>query len=72
MVILTTYFYANQDHGGKVISASTTMKVKGKDVAWVGDLVSCPKKGHGVTAIAVISQPLRLLLNMPRIAKINN
>ncbi|AJA46103.1 PAAR domain-containing protein [Frischella perrara] len=39
------------DHGGKVISASTTMIVKGKGVARVGDLVSCPKKGHGVTAI---------------------
>ncbi|WP_392564109.1 PAAR domain-containing protein [Orbus wheelerorum] len=39
------------DHGGQVISASSTMMVKGKGVARVGDKVSCPRKGHGVTAI---------------------
>ena len=39
------------DHGGQVISASTTMIVKGKGVARVGDKVSCPIIGHGITTI---------------------
>ncbi|MNG06008.1 PAAR motif protein [compost metagenome] len=38
-------------HGGEVISASSTMIVNGKKVALVGDMVSCPKKGHGSNPI---------------------
>lgn len=38
-------------HGGQVISASSTMVVNGKKVALVGDKVSCPIKGHGMTVI---------------------
>ncbi|CNH85462.1 PAAR domain-containing protein [Yersinia intermedia] len=34
-------------HGGKVITASSTMFINGVQVALVGDLVSCPIKGHG-------------------------
>ncbi|MFW8247723.1 PAAR domain-containing protein, partial [Klebsiella pneumoniae] len=36
-------------HGGKVITASSTMFINGVQVALVGDLVSCPK--HGVNPI---------------------
>ncbi|OCG26187.1 hypothetical protein A9G28_07150 [Gilliamella sp. Fer1-1] len=39
------------DHGGKVITASSTMTILGKPVARVGDLVSCPIKGHGINPI---------------------
>lgn len=39
------------DHGGEVITASSTFVCLGKGVARVGDLVTCPKDGHGVTAI---------------------
>lgn len=39
------------DHGGSVISASPTFLCWGKGVARVGDLVACPKDGHGVTPI---------------------
>ncbi|MCD1127450.1 PAAR domain-containing protein [Jinshanibacter sp. LJY008] len=39
------------DHGGKVISASSTMIIMGKGVARVGDLVDCPQSGHGVNKI---------------------
>ncbi|MBC9131507.1 PAAR domain-containing protein [Frischella sp. Ac48] len=39
------------NHGGKVISASSTTVIRGKPVARVGDMVSCPKKGHGITPI---------------------
>lgn len=38
-------------HGGMVISASSTTIVEGIAVALVGDLVSCPKKYHGVNMI---------------------
>jgi uncharacterized Zn-binding protein involved in type VI secretion len=38
-------------HGGEVISASSTMIVNGKKVALIGDMVSCPKKGHGTNPI---------------------
>lgn len=37
-------------HGGQVISA-TGYYVNGKQVALVGDLVACPKTGHGVCPI---------------------
>lgn len=38
-------------HGGTVISVSSTMVIDGKKAALVGDLVSCPQKGHGVNPI---------------------
>ena len=42
------------DHGGTVISASTTMDIDGKGVARVGDKVICPKHGPSpiITTIA--------------------
>lgn len=38
-------------HGGRVVTATSKITVAGKPAARVGDLVSCPKKGHGVNAI---------------------
>ncbi len=38
-------------HGGQVISASSNITVNGKNVALVGDMVSCPVSGHGVNPI---------------------
>ncbi len=38
-------------HGGKVIQASAFTSSGGKRVARVGDLVKCPKKGHGTCPI---------------------
>ncbi|MBC9130440.1 PAAR domain-containing protein [Frischella sp. Ac13] len=38
-------------HGGKVLSASSTLIVFNKGVARVGDMVTCPYKGHGVNPI---------------------
>jgi uncharacterized Zn-binding protein involved in type VI secretion len=35
------------DHGGCVISVSSTFKTGGGRVALDGDLASCPQKGHG-------------------------
>lgn len=38
-------------HGGKVISASSTMFINGGQVALVDDLVFCPISGHGSNRI---------------------
>ncbi|MBS0878721.1 MULTISPECIES: PAAR domain-containing protein [unclassified Tatumella] len=37
--------------GGEVISSSSTIIVNNKQVALVGDKVSCSKEGHGINAI---------------------
>ncbi|HAI3446644.1 TPA: PAAR domain-containing protein [Escherichia coli] len=38
-------------HSGAVLSASSTMIVNGKNVALIGDKISCPVIGHGINAI---------------------
>lgn len=38
-------------HGGVVLQASAFTSSGGKRVARVGDLVKCPKKGHGTCPI---------------------
>lgn len=39
------------DHGGYVKTATSTIIENGKHAALVGDLVDCPREGHGVNAI---------------------
>jgi len=39
------------DHGGQVIEASGVTDTHGKGIARVGDMVTCPKKGHGTNQI---------------------
>lgn len=39
-------------HGGNIISGASTTFINNKAVARVGDLYSCPLKGHGITAIS--------------------
>lgn len=34
------------DHGGHVVSAASTTTLFGKNVACIGDAVSCPRQGH--------------------------
>ena len=38
-------------HGGRVVSASTVSKINGKGIARKGDMVSCPRRGHGTCEI---------------------
>ena len=38
-------------HGGTVVEASSETSVGGIRVARVGDMVSCPQRGHGTNAI---------------------
>jgi uncharacterized Zn-binding protein involved in type VI secretion len=48
------------DHGGQIIQGSGIRFTEGKKVARRGDLVSCPKPGHGVCQIiATITSPLQ-------------
>ena len=44
------------DHGGTVISASSTVIAEGKQVARKGDLHTCPIPGHGITPIVTSSE----------------
>lgn len=45
------------DHGGTVVGASAVSDTHGKRIARVGDLVTCPKKGHGGTTTIVSGDP---------------
>lgn len=45
------------NHGGKVITASSTMFINGIQVALVGDMVSCPFPGMGLT-LSLKARPL--------------
>jgi uncharacterized Zn-binding protein involved in type VI secretion len=39
-------------HGGAVVAASSRSKVMGKNVARMGDVCSCPRRGHDGCTIA--------------------
>lgn len=51
-------------HGGVVIGATQTTETHGKRLARVGDLVTCPKKGHGTTVI-VTGDPTMIVDGAP-------
>jgi uncharacterized Zn-binding protein involved in type VI secretion len=55
------------DHGGEVIEASGVTDTHGKRLARVGDKVSCPKKGHGTTAI--VSGDLTMVVDGQAVAR---
>ena len=38
-------------HGGKVVSAQSNYLLEGKQMAVVGDMVTCPKDGHSTCSI---------------------
>ena len=52
------------DHGGVVVSASASSVCDRKGIARVGDRVSCPRKGHGVTTI-VSGDPTAIIGGQP-------
>lgn len=51
-------------HGGTVVSAASTSIINGKQVARLGDKVTCPLKGHGVATI-VEGDPAWLIDGIP-------
>lgn len=52
------------DHGVVVIGSTMTTETHGKRLARVGDQVSCPKKGHGITVI-VTGDPTMIVDGAP-------
>jgi uncharacterized Zn-binding protein involved in type VI secretion len=53
------------DHGGTVISGAPTSDVDGRQIARVGDQVTCPKKGHGGTTTIVSGDPTCVIDGAP-------
>jgi uncharacterized Zn-binding protein involved in type VI secretion len=45
------------DHGGVVIQGAPTTDTDGKQIARVGDQVTCPKRGHGRTTVISSGDP---------------
>lgn len=51
-------------HGGKVVQASAETFVGNLPIARVGDMVSCPRQGHGTCAI-VTGDPTMMIDGKP-------
>jgi uncharacterized Zn-binding protein involved in type VI secretion len=52
-------------HGGTVISSAATTGTHGKQIARVGDKVTCPKKDHGGVTVIVSGDPTVLIDGKP-------
>lgn len=53
------------DHGGTVISGAPASDVQGRQIARVGDQVTCPKKGHGRVTTIVSGDPTCMIDGAP-------
>ncbi len=53
------------DHGGTVISGAPGSDVQGRQIARVGDQVTCPRKGHGRVTTIVSGDPTCLIDGAP-------
>ena len=53
------------DHGGTVISGAPSSDVQGRQIARVGDQVTCPKKGHGRVTTIVSGDPTCVIDGAP-------
>lgn len=53
------------DHGGTVISGAPMSDVDGRQIARVGDQVTCPKKGHGRVTTIATGDPTCLIDGQP-------
>jgi uncharacterized Zn-binding protein involved in type VI secretion len=53
------------DHGGVVIEGAPTTDTAGRQIARVGDKVTCPKKGHGRTTVIVSGDPTCIIDGQP-------
>lgn len=52
-------------HGGVVLEGAPESDVNGKQIARVGDKVSCPMKGHGGVTTIVTGDPNSLIDGRP-------
>lgn len=53
------------DHGGVVISGSPFSDIDGKQIARIGDKVTCPKKGHGSVTTIVTGDNTAIIDGQP-------
>jgi uncharacterized Zn-binding protein involved in type VI secretion len=53
------------DHGGVVIQGAPTTDVGGKQIARVGDKVTCPIHGHGGVTVIASGDPTCIIDGMP-------
>lgn len=53
------------DHGGVVIQGAPGTDTSGRQIARVGDQVTCPKKGHGRTTVIVSGDPTCIIDGQP-------
>lgn len=53
------------DHGGVVISGSPFTDIDGKQIARIGDRVTCPKKGHGSVTTIVTGDNTAIIDGQP-------
>jgi|GEM_PF-1835542 len=53
------------DHGGVVIQGSSASDAAGKQIARVGDKVTCPRRGHGDTTVIVSGDPTCIIDGQP-------
>jgi uncharacterized Zn-binding protein involved in type VI secretion len=51
------------DHGGTIVSASSSVTADGKGVAREGDSHSCPITGHGTTALSHGTPPTTITVD---------
>jgi uncharacterized Zn-binding protein involved in type VI secretion len=53
------------DHGGTVIAGAPTTDTAGKQIARVGDKVTCPQRGHGGVTVSATGDPTCLIDGQP-------
>ena len=53
------------DHGGTVIEGSAVSDAAGRQIARVGDKVTCPKRGHGSPTTIVSGDPSCIIDGKP-------
>lgn len=53
------------DHGGVVIEGAASTDAGGKQIARIGDKVTCPKSGHGHTTVIVSGDPTCVIDGQP-------
>ena len=53
------------DHGGVVIEGAPSTDAGGKQIARVGDKVTCPRNGHGGTTVIVSGDPTCMIDGKP-------
>lgn len=54
MSFATSRLGDEHDHGGQMITGSSTRFVNGRPVVRIGDLAFCPRRGHGIVEVVMV------------------